>query len=162
MAAGTVCYAGFWRRVAATLIDVLMLALLSGTLLYLLRGPAYLQEIASDADPLGVHGWQNVVINYVLPLVLTVFMWVRFLGTPGKLLLGCQVVDARTRARLGIRQATVRYFAYLASILPFGLGFLWIGWDRRKQGFHDKIAGSVVIREDESRRDLQGLLEDAL
>lgn len=160
--ADTVRYGGFWRRLAATLIDALMLAILSGILLYLLGGPAYLQGLRSDTGLIGTHGWQDITVQYVLPLVLTVFLWVRFLGTPGKLLLACQVVDATTLGRLSIRQAVVRYFAYLVSMLTLGLGFLWIAWDPRKQGFHDKIAGSVVIREDESRRDLRDLAEEAL
>ncbi|TPW10609.1 MAG: hypothetical protein FD130_2175, partial [Halothiobacillaceae bacterium] len=58
--------------------------------------------------------------------------------------------DATTFAPLRPGQAILRYFAYLVSILPLGLGFLWIIWDRRKQSFHDKIARSVVIMEDET------------
>jgi uncharacterized RDD family membrane protein YckC len=39
-----------------------------------------------------------------------------------------------------------RFFAYFVSIFPACLGFLWIAFDRRKQGWHDKIAGTVVVR----------------
>jgi uncharacterized RDD family membrane protein YckC len=39
-----------------------------------------------------------------------------------------------------------RYLGYFVSTIPFGLGLFWIGWDKRKQGWHDKLAGTVVIR----------------
>jgi len=42
----------------------------------------------------------------------------------------------------------LRYLGYYLSMLPLFLGFIWVGIDRRKQGFHDKIAGTVVIRQD--------------
>jgi uncharacterized RDD family membrane protein YckC len=45
----------------------------------------------------------------------------------------------------------VRYLGYFVSALPLGLGFFWVAWDKRKQGFHDKLAKTVVIHEDESR-----------
>lgn len=38
-----------------------------------------------------------------------------------------------------------RYFAYFLSALALCLGFAWIGWNRRKQGWHDKLAGTVVV-----------------
>jgi uncharacterized RDD family membrane protein YckC len=39
-----------------------------------------------------------------------------------------------------------RYFAYYLSTILLGLGFLWIIWDPKKQGWHDKLAGTVVVR----------------
>ena len=56
------------------------------------------------------------------------------------------IVDARTGKAPSKGQLIGRYFAYYLSLLPLGLGFLWIAWDQRKQGWHDKIAGTVVIR----------------
>jgi len=40
----------------------------------------------------------------------------------------------------------VRYIGYFVSVIPFGLGFIWIAFDSKKQGFHDKLAGTVVVR----------------
>jgi uncharacterized RDD family membrane protein YckC len=82
---------------------------------------------------------------------------VKFLGTPGKLLLNCHVVDATTGASLRAGQAVLRYFAYIISTLPLCLGFLWIAWDKRKQGFHDKIAKSVVVIQDAAQTSLADL-----
>jgi uncharacterized RDD family membrane protein YckC len=55
------------------------------------------------------------------------------------------VIDAVSGDAIGTRQALLRYLGYFLSILPLGLGFLWIAWDARKQGWHDKLAGTVVI-----------------
>jgi uncharacterized RDD family membrane protein YckC len=149
--AATVVYAGFWRRVGAFFIDRLLLTLLAALLL----GPTVVNA------PL----WSGVGMLFsVFTLLLTVLLWVRFLGTPGKLLLGCQVVDAASHAPLTVRQAVLRYLAYLVSALPLLLGFLWIARDARKQGFHDKIAHSVVLlhanieADDESSKSLQQLM----
>jgi uncharacterized RDD family membrane protein YckC len=147
----TVRYAGFWRRVGAFFIDRLLLTLLAGLLL----GPALVNA------PL----WSGAgLLLSAFALLLTVALWVCFLGTPGKLLLGCQVVDAASHAPLTVRQAVLRYLAYLVSTLPLMLGFLWIARDAHKQGFHDKIARSVVLlhanieADDESSKSLQQLM----
>ncbi len=41
----------------------------------------------------------------------------------------------------------LRYLGYYISMLPLFLGIFWVGWDKRKQGWHDKIAGTLVIKE---------------
>lgn len=144
-------YAGFWRRAGATLIDSVIFSIVLGLML----GPR-----AVDPEAFSAEGAAQMLLGMIITLVL----WIRFLGTPGKLLLGCQVVSAVNRQPLSPRQALIRYFAYLLSLLPLGLGFLWIAFDKRKQGFHDKLAGSVVLynagieADDESRKSLQQLL----
>ena len=65
----------------------------------------------------------NNWIEQLLFLSITVFMWIKFLGTPGKLLLSCHVVDANTKQQIGVGQALVRYFGYFVSLIPLGLGF---------------------------------------
>jgi len=42
--------------------------------------------------------------------------------------------------------SVVRALGLLLSIVPLGLGFLWIAWDERRQGWHDKVAGTMVYR----------------
>jgi uncharacterized RDD family membrane protein YckC len=44
-----------------------------------------------------------------------------------------------------VKQSVIRYLAYYVSLIPLGLGFFWIAWDDKKQGWHDKIAGTIVI-----------------
>lgn len=146
-------YAGFWRRAAASLIDNLIFGL-ALAVLYLIFGlsvPLAPPEIAASAHA------PKFLLNSLLPAVITVFLWIKFLGTPGKLLMGCQVVDAGSGGSLRVGQAALRYLGYFVSLLPLGLGFLWVAWDKRKQGFHDKIAKTVVILEDPARMPLPDL-----
>lgn len=153
-------YAGFWRRVGAALIDsVLFLALIMPQL-YLLYGAAYFTEARPAFSYVGVG---DFLLNQVLPLLATVVLWVKFRGTPGKRLLDCVVVDANTLQAVSMTQAVIRYFAYLVSILPLGLGFLWIIRDKRRQGFHDLIARTVVLYApaEEAEKSLQRLMEEA-
>jgi len=144
-------YAGFWRRVAASLIDSVMLLVLMGLLL----GPSI-----TNADLLTLEG----LLRTSLVLLITVGLWLKYLGTPGKLLLECQIVDADSFLPMTKKQALLRYVAYLASILPLMLGFLWVARDERKQGFHDKIANTVVLYraglevDDESSKSLEQLM----
>lgn len=145
-------YAGFWRRLAAAFIDGILLTLLFAILL----GPG-------ANTPVGSLIW---MLENGLSMALAVFFWVRFLGTPGKLLMGCQVVDADSAKPLVLTQAVMRYLGYYISALPLGLGFLWIAVDKRKQGFHDKIANTVVlyganiVTDDESQKTLEQLIRE--
>lgn len=153
-------YAGFWRRTAAHVIDTLIFLPIALILLYAVYGSAYFDETAVNA--FGYHGAWDVFVNQVLPLLLIVLLWARYGATPGKYLMGCRVVDLRTGGNPGVGRAALRYVAYLASLLPFMLGFLWVAWDPRKQGFHDKIAGTVVVltRRDEAEKSLEQLMKE--
>lgn len=144
-------YAGFWRRTAASLIDSIIFMVLMGLLL----GPAFM-----GADIMTLEGLARTAVV----LLITVGLWLKFLGTPGKLLLECQIVDADSLQPMTHKQALMRYVAYLASIAPLMLGFLWVAYDVRKQGFHDKIANTVVLfqaeieADDESIKSLEQLM----
>src|SRR5439155_367292 len=67
----------------------------------------------------------------------------------GKIAIAAKIVDAETGKPPSTARLVVRLLAYIVSALPLCLGFLWIAFDRRKQGWHDKIAGTVVIPDDE-------------
>jgi uncharacterized RDD family membrane protein YckC len=56
------------------------------------------------------------------------------------------IVDARTGGKPSTKQFVIRYLAYGLSFLGLGLGYLWIVFDARKQGWHDKLADTVVVR----------------
>ena len=78
---------------------------------------------------------------------IIVAFW-RYCGaTPGKLAVGIKVVDAETGNAPSTGRLVVRLLCYLLSALPLYLGFFWVAVDRRKQGWHDKIAGTVVIQD---------------
>ncbi len=133
-------YAGFWVRLGATLIDTIIIFIVITIPLSLIYGESYW------FGGQFIHGFWDVILGWVLPIAATIWFWLRFLGTPGKMALKLKIVDARTGKKMRTGQAVGRYFAYLVSIIPLGLGFLWIGIDSRKQGWHDKLAGTVVIK----------------
>ena len=56
------------------------------------------------------------------------------------------IVDAKTGGKPSLGQLVGRYFSYFLSALPLGLGIFWVGWDAKKQGWHDKLAGTLVVR----------------
>ncbi len=134
-------YVGFWARLLATLIDSLILVLITWPPLLALYGDSYLLRTEAQL----VLGPGHVLISYVLPTLLVIWLWRRFRATPGKMLIKAEIVDADSGLSPSVKQATIRYFAYLASFLPLCLGFVWIAFDKRKQGFHDKLAGTVVV-----------------
>lgn len=134
-----VSYAGFGRRLLANLIDgVLMAAWMIPALFYFYGDKLW-------TDPHLIMGPADFIISWVLPMIGILVLWDRKQGTVGKLLLGLRIVDAETLMPLSRKQELIRYFGYFLSTLPLGLGFLWIVADARKQGFHDRLAGSVVI-----------------
>jgi uncharacterized RDD family membrane protein YckC len=133
-------YAGFWSRVGATLIDTILMCILTVPLLMWVYGVSYLGSEALIAGP------AELLISYVLPAVIVVLLWVRMSTTPGKMAIGATIVDARTGGKPTTGQFVIRYIGYYVSMLPLFLGFIWVGFDARKQGWHDKMAGTVVVR----------------
>jgi len=137
-------YVGFWRRLLAAAIDFLILFVVTTPILLAIYGRRYFALVESGASA----GFWDFVIEYIVPALAVIAFWRRYGATPGKMAIGAKIVDAKTGERPSTARLVVRYFAYLVSALPFFLGFLWIGISRRKQGFHDKIARTMVIYDD--------------
>lgn len=133
-------YAGFWVRFFAMILDSILLMLVLTPLLLLTVGPATFTDPEASVSPLAL------LLQYGLPLVVTVLFWKGWSATPGKMMMGVMVIDARTGAVPPTGRLILRYLAYLVSALPLCLGYLWVGFDARKQGFHDKIADTLVVR----------------
>jgi len=134
-------YAGFWQRALAVLIDTLLVVVISMPVIVVAFGAEYF-----SLDP-ARRAWD--VLTWLLIGVVVVGFWRYYGATPGKLALGLKVVDARTGGQPATGRLVLRFLCYLVSALPLYLGFLWIAVDRRKQGWHDKIAGTVVIHSED-------------
>jgi uncharacterized RDD family membrane protein YckC len=91
-------------------------------------------------------GFWDFSLNYIFPAVFGITFWVYKSATPGKMATNLTIVDAKTGGKPSTRQFIGRYFGYFLSIIPLMLGIIWIGFDKRKQGWHDKLAGTVVIK----------------
>ena len=133
-------YAGFWIRVLASLIDTLLVGVIILPIMYLIYGPGYWGS-ASIAQ-----GFWDVVFNYLLPALAVIVFWTYRSATPGKMITGLSIVDANSGGKPTTMQFVVRYLGYYVSMLPLFLGFLWVAIDKRKQGLHDKIARTLVIK----------------
>ncbi|MBY5991796.1 RDD family protein [Ferrimonas balearica] len=134
-------YGGFWARVGAALIDTLLLAALITPVLSLVYGKDYWL----NQGP-GLFGFWDLALNYLLPAVAVLMFWAYKSATPGKMVLKMTIVDAKTGGKPGVGQLVIRYLGYYVSTIPLFLGLIWVAFDSRKQGWHDKLAGTVVVR----------------
>jgi uncharacterized RDD family membrane protein YckC len=132
-------YVGFWLRVWASVIDTVLVLLLTLPLIRLFYGGGF-------TTPHDASTASDLLINAVLPALAVLLFWHYRQATPGKMAIGARIVDATTGLKPSTGQNLGRYLGYYVSILPLGLGLLWVGWDARKQGWHDKLAGTVVVR----------------
>jgi uncharacterized RDD family membrane protein YckC len=126
--------AGFGRRLGAQLIDLLWLLPLSFLLGF----------VASFVNGGEISSGGELMANIIGALIVLTF-WAERGGTPGKLVLGLRIVDADTGGMPPIGRLVLRYFGYIISALPLGLGYLWMLWDRRAQCWHDKLARTLVV-----------------
>jgi len=133
-------YVGFWPRVGAAIIDSLLIAAICWPLLTWFYGPDYW----TNTD--FVKGPGDFLLNWVFPAVAVILFWVYRQATPGKMAIHARIVDAKTGEPASKRQLIGRYLGYYVSIIPFCLGLIWVAFDARKQGWHDKLAGTVVVR----------------
>jgi uncharacterized RDD family membrane protein YckC len=133
-------YVGFWARTGAALIDSVLLLPIITPLLYWIYGPEYFRAPESIAGP------TDVLLNWVFPALAVIVFWIYRQATPGKMVIGARIVDARSGQPPSTGQLIGRYFGYYVSMIPLCLGLIWVAFDARKQGWHDKLAGTVVIR----------------
>jgi uncharacterized RDD family membrane protein YckC len=133
-------YAGFWIRVWASIIDTILMLIIIMPILFAIYG-ADLWDRESF-----VAGFWDFIFQYILPAIAVIILWIYKSATPGKMLTGLIIVDAKTGEKPSTGQFIVRYLGYYVSIIPLSLGFIWVGIDKRKQGWHDKLAGTVVIK----------------
>lgn len=141
-------YAGFWLRVAAALIDSVLATAVILPLLILVYGKDYLLRMLGLAESASYFaGPAEVFLSYILPAVAIIVFWITRQATPGKSALSLKIVDAQTLGPLSKGQALGRYLGYYISTIPLCLGLLWVAFDLRKQGWHDKLAGTLVIKE---------------
>lgn len=161
-------YVGFWKRFLAFLVDSAAVSLVFSPVMLALYGAGFFARLnaelaslsASSGDPyadamraLAILDRPDSAIMALgdirvqLAFAVAIILFWRFRGaTPGKMLVRARIVTAEGLTQPSTGRLIGRFFAYFVSIFPACLGFLWIAFDRRKQGWHDKIAGTVVVR----------------
>lgn len=145
-------YGTFLRRVAANAIDVAAITLVITPLSLLLYPPRNFEEVKSEFQLLSdlemfprmagmmVYAY---LLQFVYQTIMTCSPWQ---GSVGKRLLGLRVVD-RSYRRLSLPHAALREAFRFASMIPMQLGFLWILRDQQRRGFHDLLAGTLVLHD---------------
>jgi len=152
---GNIHYAGFWSRAAARVID-LVLILATFNVIYLA------DRIGADAgmwagsglgegDPAGSGYSLANLLRGLFFLSFPVFYYVYLHGTYGqtfgKMALKIKVVN-EDGSPIDHRKAFLRWLGYFLCDLTFQIGYLWAAFDHRKQGLHDKVCKTLVIRTD--------------
>lgn len=144
-----ISYAKPVSRVGSALFDVIFIL----AVIFVLDGLAIFdgQQIASAAF------LSLASIGVCLYLILS---WYFLQATPGMLLAGTRLVTEAGFERVGLARCATRLPALLLAAIPLGLGLILSVYDRRRQGLHDKIAGTLVIDDDESTKPLSSLLRE--
>lgn len=143
----TVDYAGFWLRLLALAIDGAIL----GTLIWLFNGLWSLafgrgwMGAAASGDAGVVYWTFGVLIPVLMIAAYFIGFWQWRGQTPGKLALQITIVRFNGDP-IGWGGAIMRFLGYIISVVPILIGFIWIAFDSRRQGLHDKLAETYVIR----------------
>ena len=146
-------YAGFASRAIALVIDYLIILLLLFIMVWFINSiPNLLNLQVINLN------WLNSTVIFVSSTAFTLiiiytyfnFFWFLTGQTLGNAVMGIRVVRTNGR-RVGFLRGLVRSIGYLLAFIPLGLGFLWVLGDDRRQGWHDKLAGTYVIYAWEAR-----------
>jgi uncharacterized RDD family membrane protein YckC len=152
-------YAGFWIRVLASIIDSIIIFVPAVIVFFIVEG----QVISNYGDCVSTATANGTLISQCINTLFSSFgvwelagiaiqflyfviLWSQLGGTFGQRLLGLHVVDAATGQNIGIGRAIGRYVGYLISAFALYIGLIWVAFDPRKQGWHDKIASTFVVR----------------
>jgi uncharacterized RDD family membrane protein YckC len=125
---------GFGPRLVAYIIDLVILLVINfviGLVLGLVLG---------DSGSLLAS-----LLSIVIAFGYLIYFWTTTGQTPGKKMMGLKVI-ATDGATLNVSKAVMRIIGYMVSGAILYLGFIWILFDTNKQGWHDKIAGTYVVK----------------
>lgn len=149
----TIPVVGFRQRLIASLIDMLIVGFLTFILVVGLSFAILLVDIITAykyPDRVFPVDTMTLLLGLIVSIFYFVGSWKKSGQTIGKTVMGIRIVRTNGTS-LSWGRAFLRYVGYLVSGLVFSLGFLWLAFDRKRQGWHDKIAGTYVLLSDEDR-----------
>jgi uncharacterized RDD family membrane protein YckC len=132
-------YASFKDRALALLIDVVFLTIASLILQGIIFGVANYMHASIDVDKL------NFLDRLILGPVYYIVMLYFFEASLGKMIMKIKIVSESGRKMLFLQILLRETVGKAVSALTLGYGYFWIIVDNKNQGFHDKIAKTVVI-----------------
>ena len=131
-------YCGFWRRFTANSLDGIILGIIFRAINEILHTIA---SLSGTAYP-GFSEW----------MLCTIIFWAYMIwfkgyrgATPGYYILGIRLISI-SGTQVSVKQILIRIISSFFSAIPFGLGYIWITIDADRQAWHDKIAGTYVIK----------------
>lgn len=131
-------HAGFWIRLYAYVIDIIVL--------WIIILMIYLLTTISGADIYSVlYNTIFGIVGFIIGIAYFVCFWAWRGQTPGKMAFGIKVIRT-DGSDIGWGHSFLRCAGYILSAAIICIGYLWIAFDSRKQGIHDKIADSFVIK----------------
>lgn len=133
-------YAGFWKRVAAFLIDAVIVSLFYFPINF----------IDPVATTFGLFYLLSIASNWFYFSLFESGVW---MATPGKRVIGICVVDLHGE-RISFARASGRYFAKFFSGLIFGIGYIMAAFTKKKQSLHDLIADTLVVMAESKNQDI--------
>jgi uncharacterized RDD family membrane protein YckC len=142
MQAAVFPYGGFWIRLVAYIVDWVITSFASGVVGFVLGFVAAFSRGSSASAEL-MAGLLAFALGFLYFLILPPLLG----ATPGKLVLGYRIVGANGR-HIGFGTSLVRMIGQFISGIALALGYVWIGIDAYKQGWHDKIANTYVVRKE--------------
>jgi uncharacterized RDD family membrane protein YckC len=130
-------YGGFWIRAVAFIIDAIILGIVAGILAAIFH--------VNIQDP-GSSSYQGGGgLSLLIQLVYFAGLWTYMGASIGQRIFGLRVVDANTGQPIGLGKAALRWLGMYVSFIVCLIGVIWVAFDGRKQGWMDKIAGTVVL-----------------
>jgi uncharacterized RDD family membrane protein YckC len=139
-------FASHGARLVAYVVDAILVGVLV-TIVAVLLSVGVAALAVAGADGLAVLGGLLVVVAiFAVSLGYFPWFWVKGGATPGMRIFRLKVVRDRDGGPLGWGEAFLRLFGFWVSSLVFYLGFAWILIDKRRRGWHDIIAGTVMVQ----------------
>ena len=138
-------YAGFISRLIAFGIDIAIITIILLVMTWLVNAVLTLFKLdqITGMETILKLAWSGV-IALLFSASYFIFFWTLAGQTPGKTLMGLRIVTTDGQS-LSFGRSVRRFLGYIVSIFAMWIGFLWILLDNRRQGWHDKIAGTLVI-----------------
>jgi uncharacterized RDD family membrane protein YckC len=135
-------YAGFWMRLLALIIDGILLGIVSFIL-----GRLFLKGIDyGNGNVVITEGQWVIPVIYIINFLYYPVTWAWLGETIGHRVLGMEIRRVEDGRRPGVGQVIVRFLGYILCYITIFIGFIIAAFDPRKQGLHDKIANTVVVR----------------
>ncbi len=147
-----VTYGGFWIRFVAYIIDAIIIfvpVFILAVIVSAVTGAAIISTGSTSDNTVAAASTGAQLLVQVIGFVITVGYFVYFWGTGSTLgmrVFHLRVADANTGAPIGYGRAALRYVGLVISAFVCYIGLIWAAFDGRKQGWHDKIASSVVLQ----------------